>query len=127
MVKDDANHQLAKAVYPALTGRRRITTTLVLAETYTWLRYHVGFEAAVTFADRMLQDEAAQRIVLVRPDRPLEERALALLRRFADVPLSWADAVSFAVVAAYRLHDVFGFDRHFLLMGCQLLPLAPQA
>ncbi len=69
MVKDDANHQLARAVYPALTGRRRITTTLVLAETYTWLRYHVGFEAALTFADRMLQDEAAQRIVLVRSPR----------------------------------------------------------
>lgn len=69
MVKDDANHQLARAVYPALTGRRRITTTLVLAETYTWLRYHVGFEAAVTFADQMLQDEAAQRIVLVGSPR----------------------------------------------------------
>lgn len=126
LVKNDRNHARAMAAYPLVEQRPKLTTSLVVAETFTWLRYHVGFPAAMTFWETVLADEDGRRIAVVRPDRDLEHRAVALARRFASVPLSLADAVSFAVVSEYRIRDVFGFDSHFLLLGCQLLPLHAQ-
>ncbi len=127
LVKDDRNHGRAMAAYPRIKNRDKVTTSLVISETYTWLRYHIGFQSAVTFWERMLEDEVRGQISIFRPDRELEERALLLARRFADLPLSLTDAVSFAVIRENRIHAVFGFDRHFLLLGCQLLPLGAGA
>ncbi len=115
------------SAYPVVKGRRKVTTSLVVSETYTWLRYHVGFQAAILFWERVLEDEEKGRVILVRPDRGIEERALVMVRRFADVSLSLTDALGFAVIQEHRIRDVFGFDRHFLLLGCHLLPLGADA
>ncbi len=41
------------------------------------------------------------------------------LTRFADQPITYADAVSFAVMTARRCPTVLGFDRHFEIAGFQ--------
>ncbi|MBX6377566.1 MAG: type II toxin-antitoxin system VapC family toxin [Clostridia bacterium] len=127
LVKNDRNHGRAMTVYPVIKSRGKVTTSLVVSEAYTWLRYHVGFQAAVAFWERLLEDEEKGRIALLRPDRGLEERALVLARRYADVSLSLTDALSLAVIQEHRIREVFGFDRHFFLVGCQLLPLSADA
>lgn len=115
------------AAYPAVKDRRKVTTSLVVSETHTWLRYHAGFQAAVAFWERMLEDEERGRVAVLRPDRALEQQALVLARRFADVSLSLTDALGFAVIQEHRIREVFGFDEHFFLVGCQLLPLTADA
>jgi predicted nucleic acid-binding protein len=127
LVRDDRNHRLAMSAYPAVKDRDKTTTSLVVSETHTWLRHHVGFSAAIAFWERMLEDEEKGRITLLRPDRGLEERALILARRYTDVSLSLTDALSLAVLQEHRIREVFGFDRHFFLAGCRLLPLSADA
>lgn len=44
------------------------------------------------------------------------------MEKYADQDFSLADAVSFAVMQAQGITEVFTFDDHFATLGFQLLP-----
>lgn len=123
--KNDAHHEEAAAFYASLTEDTRLfTTLLVISETYTWLRYHVGYgyPAGHLFLDVVNEAASSEWLILVYPDQALSKGAEAYLRRFRDQDLSYADAISFAVLKARNIHDVFSFDRHFYLIKKNLWP-----
>ncbi|MGB9885634.1 MAG: type II toxin-antitoxin system VapC family toxin [Moorellales bacterium] len=94
--RNDVYHREAIAFYTSLTKETRLfTTLLVVSETYTWLRYRVGYSAASLFLE-------------VIKDAVLGEwlSAETLLHRFRDQDLSYSDAVSFAVLKARNIADV---------------------
>lgn len=49
IVEDDNNHALAVKCFLHLTSKKTqlVTSNYVLSETYTWLRYHVGYKEVV--------------------------------------------------------------------------------
>jgi predicted nucleic acid-binding protein len=118
---DDQYHACAAAAYPAFLRkyRRLLTTTLVVAETFISLRLGLGHAAAVRFLDLV---EASPRIHRVPVERGLEEKAEQLLRHFHDQRLSYADAVSFAVMHSLAVTDAFTFDQHFSTAGFVRVP-----
>lgn len=119
--RDDAHHARAAAAWPGILRQFRhiVVTNLVVAESYTFLRRQAGFAAAWTLLDRL---QATPRLELVYADAALEGDARALLQQYRDHPLSYTDAVSFATMKGRSITQAFGFDRHFLVLGFELIP-----
>lgn len=120
----DRLHESAVAFYKSTSSQRKVTTNLVLAETYTRTRYDAGFAAAQRFLDIVEESEATGRLEVLFSTRELERQARQLLRRFSDQDLSYVDAVSFAAIRAAtpEIRDVFAFDSHFFLIGRHVRP-----
>lgn len=98
------------------THRRLVTTNLVVAETHALLLRRVGGPTALTFV-QMVADPPN---VVVRSTRELESAAVRdWLARYRDQPFSFADAVSFAVMAERRIRDALTLDHHFVIAGFQ--------
>ncbi len=119
--RDDAHHQAAVAIWAEVLRRFRrvVVTNLVIAESYTFLRRHVGFPTAWALLDRLA---ATPRLEVVYADADLEREARSLLQQYRDHDFSYTDAVSFAVMRKIGVDRAFGFDRHFLAAGFSLIP-----
>jgi len=63
---------------------------------------------------------------VIYPDQALCEKARVVLERYRDQKLSYADAVSFAILETLEISDVFGFDSHFYVANCNLHPVVPK-
>jgi len=121
--RNDVYHREAVAFYTSLTKETRLfTTLLVVSETYTWLRYRVGYSAASLFLEVIKDAVLGEWLSLVYPDEAICKSAETLLHRFRDQDLSYSDAVSFAVLKARSIGDVFGCDHHFYLVKKNLWP-----
>lgn len=123
----DTHHAYASAAWPAILRRFHhvVVTNLVIAESYTFLRREVGFAPAWALLDRL---QATPRLALVYTDAELEGDARALLRQYRDQDFSYTDAVSVVTMKREGITHAFGFDRHFLTAGFELLPPpTPQA
>lgn len=119
--RSDDLHEPARAAYATILqpSTRLVTTNLVIAESYTLIRRRVGFEAAIRFLQSL---QTSPRLEKVLSDWALERDAEAILRRYTDQDFSYVDAVSFAVMRAQNITEVFGFDGHFRIMGFVLRP-----
>ncbi len=119
----DRYHHLAFTYYKGLsTVVRRITSSHVLSETYTWLRYRIGYTAAVRFLAVIRQAEAEGVLNVVYDELETLTDAENLLRDFPDQKLSYADAVSMAIMRKRGVGRAFGFDKHFYLLGFEVEP-----
>lgn len=117
-------HSLARDAYESLAdeGVRMITSSDVLDETTTRLRYDVGLKAALAFRGAV---DAASRQHLLRViwvDAAVHQRAWTVLVRNPDVELSFTDATSAAVARDLGVKTVFGFDGDFRALGFELIP-----
>ncbi len=120
-VAEDSERSHAEAVryYRQLTASRVPvwTTNYVVAETVTWLRYHIHHRRAVLFWGTI---EAASRlgrltVEWITPER--HEQAWRIFRDHADQRLSLVDCTSFVVARQVETNAVFTFDRDFQTMG----------
>lgn len=111
----DEWHDRASRIYPQLLGAGRlVTTNLVLAETYTLIRYELGWAEALTLLERI---KSSPRIVVERVGAEVETAAEEFLKRYRDHALSYTDAVSFATMKSRSIREAFAFDRHFVAVG----------
>lgn len=117
----DSHHAHASAAWPGILRRfhQVVVTNLVIAESYTFLRREVGFAPAWALLDRL---QATPRLELVYADAEMEGDARALLRQYRDQEFSYTDAVSFVTMKRKGITHAFGFDRHFLTAGFELIP-----
>jgi len=53
-------------------------------------------------------------------DQTLFQEAITLFRHYETPVLSLTDCASFIVCQRYEIHEAFGFDRHFPMMGISL-------
>ncbi len=101
-------------------GFRLVTTNLVVAEMQILLSRYRGAEEGLRFMSSLYQDPGHE-VVFV--DRELERAAVdQWLRRFADQPLSLADAVSFEVMRSLKIQEVLTLDKHFRIAGFEPVP-----
>jgi len=116
---DDAHHTSAREAMHTLAALRlpQVTTSYVLAETYTVLRRLAGHRAAVAFGTAIQRSSEAGRLVVVQPDRVLESTAWDIFAGYDDQDFSYVDCVSFAWLKTDASAEVFAFDRHFDVLG----------
>jgi len=96
---------------------RLVTTHLVLAEAHRLLLHRAGIKPAAWALDRF---EASPLLTIVFAGAEHHRAARAWLARLADQPVSYTDAVSFAVMDATRCAGAMSFDHDFLLAGFSL-------
>ncbi|PKM80023.1 MAG: hypothetical protein CVU89_15660 [Firmicutes bacterium HGW-Firmicutes-14] len=62
-------------------------------------------------------------LIIVWSDKHIENKSFSYLQKYNDHDLSFADAVSFAIMDEMGIKEAFTFDRHFVITG--FLPLNP--
>ncbi len=120
-VTDDACHEAARLVLPAVVNacRSLVTSNLIIGETYTLLRLSRGYRAAKRFLDTLTQSGKLERLFI---SEHLERQAYETLHRYADHPFSFVDATSFALMRQQRIQHAFTFDSHFATAGFLRIP-----
>jgi uncharacterized protein len=120
----DRDHERVADAFRRLRGDGTplITSDAVVSETATRLRYDAGLPAVAAF--RSVLDRAeAQRSLRVRPtDAVLRGAAFDVMERYADLRLSFADAVGAAVARDERAEAVLTLDDHFRALGFTVEP-----
>lgn len=93
-----------------------------MSETATRLRYDAGLEAVAAYRS-VLERAEAQRSLRVRPtDGVLRGAAFDVMDRYADLKLSFADAVGAAVARDERADAVLALDDDFRALGFTVEP-----
>lgn len=120
-VTDDACHEAARLVLPAVVNacRSLVTSNLIVGETYTLLRLSRGYRAAKRFLDTLTQSGKLERLFI---SEHLERQAYETLHRYADHPFSFVDGTSFALMRQQRIQHAFTFDSHFATAGFLRIP-----
>lgn len=114
MVTRDGRHREAVALQQAHDLGRLVTSSAVIAETWTFLRRRSGHGDAMTWLDRVLGATNLQR---ERIDEHLEAEAWAWLRIHDEREYSFVDATSFALMRRKRIADALAFDGAFAAAG----------
>lgn len=99
-----------------------MTSNLALAETATRLRYDAGLPAALIFRDFVERATDSGRLSVRYADEELDRKAWALMERFRDRTLSFADCAGAVVAREARAAAVFGLDTDFSVLGFALEP-----
>jgi predicted nucleic acid-binding protein len=117
----DKYHHMAKSAFRQMVDERfsLVTTNLVISETYIIVRRTAGYAQAT----RLLKSlQGSPRLTKVYSDANLESMAEDILERYTDQDFSYVDAVSFVVMRERGMPQAFTFDRHFPIMGFEMLP-----
>jgi predicted nucleic acid-binding protein len=96
---------------------RLLTTNLILAEVHRFLLFRAGIQPATRALDRL---EASPLVTIEFATAAHHRAARAWLNRLADQPISYTDAVSFAVAQATGASAIMSLDRDFELAGFSL-------
>ena len=120
-VERDQYHTRAVQYWRELQESRLpcVTSNLVLNETFTLLARRAGHEFA---AERARSIYASSILHVLRATENEELAALDYLEKYADQQVSFTDCVSFVLMKAHDIRDVFAFDRHFALAGFNVQP-----
>jgi len=110
----EADHLFREAL------RRRLplaTTSLVIAEVHRLTLFRVGVQAALRGLDRI---DASPGVTIHFAGAEDHRAARRWLERLAPRPITYTDAVSFAVMEGRRCRHVLGFDQDFVAAGYSL-------
>ena len=113
----DQNHEKARAIMHIARSRgwRLHTVNTVLFETYALVRVKVADGEAA--AHRLLADVEAGFCHVEKAQRVDEIRAEDLVESRPDLPNSFADALTFAVMDRLGIREVISFDRRIQEYG----------
>lgn len=116
----DENHAAAARAWRSIAKANEglVTTSLVFAETVTFLRRRGGFAAARRAGEAIL---ASRAITLVHPAAEQARSAWSEFLRNPHPRLSFCDAVSFVVMRERAIRRAFTFDRDFRDAGFELV------
>jgi predicted nucleic acid-binding protein len=109
----DRRHPDARLLWEVRPGAL-LTSTLVVGETWTFLRRRAGHREAMQFYDAALRLPV---LTIARIDEGLEAEAWRWLRRHDERPYSFVDASSFALMRRHRIREALAFDGDFAAAG----------
>jgi predicted nucleic acid-binding protein len=115
----DQHHPDADRLFRAAIERRipLLTTNLVIAEVHRLLLFRAGPQAARRILEQI---DASPSVAIHFPTADDHAAARRWLDRLAPRPITYADAVSFAVMDSVRCRHVLGFDADFAAAGFAL-------
>lgn len=117
----EQRHAEASRIYSdARSGRRLLfSSTDVFGELVALVCSRLGADAAVRIGDGLRREDPVR---LVRIDDEIRDRAWTIFKERRLPRLSLVDCTSSAVMAAYRIREVFTFDADFRRLGHRTLP-----
>ena len=113
-VPRDRRHSEAARLASEHAARRLVTSNLVVAETWTFLRERVGHPFAMAWLARA---RSSRDLALERVEEDLENDAWRWLRAHDERPYSFVDATSFALMRKLRIREALAFDGDFAAAG----------
>jgi len=124
MNSNERHHTAAVNFHKSLTPMTlRITTWGIVSETYTWIRYHIGYREASRWLTLKDSFEDQGFLQVVCPDHQMEIGVRKVISRFQDQQLSYVDAFSLALIQSRPDIDaIFAFDHHMSLAVIPVLP-----
>ena len=117
----DQYHAAADRAFRTAIERRiaLVTTNLVIAEIHRLTLFRAGTEPAMRALERI---DASQSVTVHFATHEDHAAARLWLDQLAPRPITYTDAVSFAVMAAMKCTRVLGFDRDFVAACFELWP-----
>jgi predicted nucleic acid-binding protein len=94
-----------------------VTTNLVIAEAHRLTLFRVGVEPALRALERI---DASESVTIHFPTADEHAAARRWIERMTPRPVTYTDAVSFAVMEAIACRHVLGFDQDFAAAGFTL-------
>jgi len=115
----DQHHAEADHLFREALSRRirLLTTNLVIAETHRLTLFRAGHQPALRALGLI---DASASVTIRFPTADDHAAAIRWLGRMAPRPLTYTDAVSFAVMEADACRHVLGFDQDFAAAGFTL-------
>jgi predicted nucleic acid-binding protein len=115
----DQHHVEADRLFRDAITRRipLVTTNLVVAEAHRLTLFRAGLGPALHALERM---DASDRLAIHFATAEDHAAARRWLARLAPRPITYTDAVSFAVMEARNCRHVLGFDEDFAMAGFML-------
>jgi predicted nucleic acid-binding protein len=115
----DQHHAEADRLFREALSRRvaLVTTSLVIAEVHRLTLFRAGVAPAFRALERI---DASPSVTVHFTTAEDHAAARRWLERLAPRPVTYADAVSFAVMEAGRCTHVLGFDQDFAAAGFTL-------
>jgi uncharacterized protein len=120
--KGESMHLLAKRTLAELERREwaLLTTTDIVDEIVTLVRYRLGHRAAVKLGEKLW---ASRWCTIVEVSDEIRVLAWQMFVRFEDQRFSLTDCTSFATMRARRIGEAFTFDRtDFVVAGFEVVP-----
>jgi len=118
----ESTHVLARATLEQLerAGYGLLTTTDVLDEIVTLVRYRLGHAAAAALGDRLLASSWCR---LIAVSDEIRSAAWEIFVKYDDQQFALTDCTSFATMRARHLNEAFTFDRvDFVAAGFRTIP-----
>ena len=115
----DQHHVEADSLFRDALSRRipLVTTNLVIAETHRLTLFRAGIQPALRALERM---DASTSVAIHFATEDDHAAARGWLERLGSRPVTYTDAVSFAVMQATGCGHVLGFDQDFAVAGFTL-------
>jgi hypothetical protein len=112
----DRNHEDADRTFRAAvaSNRHMLTTNLILAETHRFFLHKAGIRAA---AAALTKIEASPLVQIEFAGAVHHQPAKNWMGKLQDQPISYTDAMSFAVMEALGCREVISYDHHFQIAG----------
>lgn len=120
--KKDEHHAPVRAQFVQLQreGAKLVTSDAVVGEVATRFRYDIGLQAALTFHSMLQAFGTRLRIYESNADR--RRQAFELMEQYADLRLSYADAIGALVARDAKASSVFALDNDFRVLGFDIIP-----
>ncbi len=120
----DQHHAEADRLVREALSRRipLLTTNLVIAEAHRLTLFRAGLQPALRLLERI---DASKSVAIHFATANDHAAARHWLERLAPRPITYTDAVSFAVMETNRCSHVLGFDQDFAAAGFTLWRGAP--
>jgi uncharacterized protein len=116
--RTDQAHRRARAFHES-SKSTYLMTDFVLAETMSLITKRVGKRPAVSFGEAL---RSSRRFRIEEASAEIRQAAWTEFASRLDKDHDLIDCLSFAMMDAYEVGEVFGFDRHFAQRGFQLVP-----
>ncbi len=112
----DQHHVQAEHTFREAAASKRIlmTTNLILAEVHRLVLHRAGIRAAAAALNRI---ESSPLIKVEFATIAHHHSAKAWIAKLSDYPISYTDAVSFAVMESAHCLQAITFDEHFRIAG----------
>lgn len=124
MSENDKHHR--SAVKYMLELRKQqvplITSNYIIDETLTWLSYNNLHDKALKVRNLWKDAEKNESLRIHWIDSNITEEAWEIFYRFSEHKLSFTDCTSFAICKNDNIKKIFGFDKHFNVLGFLLSP-----
>ena len=92
------------------------TSNYIIVETLALLQSRLGFNAANLWSRDVL---SLAEVLWV--DKAVHNLAYEIWLGLGRIPLSFVDCVSFVMMRHYKVDKVFGFDKHFIEQGFEIM------